>query len=219
MRTFPMASPQTGNPVEDVNAALATMRPAPGRDAGLERARGMWAKQDKPAYRSLGLKPFVDRAAKLLGFGDRSLLLRTEQTWHVSQIQNSLGYLGDQSDPKAQKEIFDRVMSIRNALATALVAIDMAADEASKAFGLPMLKLAVEPQEATICHVEPALPFTVDEPAPLTVDTAPSVPQWEEETTDEPEQLRPPVDSGERGDIFGPPERRGRRSPKQADRG
>lgn len=201
MRTFPMSSPQTGNAVEDVNAAMATMRPAPGRDAGLERTRGMWAKQDKPAYRSLGIKPHVDKAADQLGFKDRSLLLRAEQTWHMSQIQNSLGYLSDQKDPKAQRDLLDRVTAIRNALYTAVVAADAAIRQAADALGLPV----------DLLTVEPAQPFTVDEPAPLTVDPAPSVPTWEEETTDEPEQLRPTVDSSEQHDVRPASDRRRRR--------
>jgi hypothetical protein len=202
MRTFPMASPMTGNAVEDVNTAIATMRPPAGYDPGLERARGMWAKQDKPAYRSLGLKPHVDKAADQLGFKDRSLLLRAEQTWHMSQIQNSLGYLSDATLPKAQRDLLERVTAIRNALFTAVVAADSAIKQAADALGLPV----------DLLTVEPAQPFTVDEPSPLTVDPAPSIPQWEEETADESEQLRPAVDSAEQHDVQPASKRRRRRS-------
>jgi hypothetical protein len=191
MRSFPLGGPQ------HVQEAIAQMNPPPGRDPGLLRARGMWAKQDRPAYRSLGLKPFVDKAAALLSYTDRSLLLRTEQLWHMSQIQNSLGYLGDQSDPKARKEIFDRIMSIRNALATAIVAVDMAIGKAAVAFDLPMQRLLID------LAVPISEPFTVPDPGPLTVDPAPSVPQWEEEETQDVDtrQLRDPGAHSERSVV------------------
>jgi hypothetical protein len=198
MRSYPMGAPTGMVSEADVAAAKAALTAD-----HKPRSVPLWAPDKKPVYRSYGLKPFVDKAAEQLGFGDRSVLLRTEGLWHMSQIQNSLGYLGDQDTDKARKEIFDRCMLLRNAMATAIVAVDKAMSEAAVAFGFSMKRILID------LAVPSGDQFTVPQPVPLTVDPAPSVPEREEEENiDEPEQLRTDEPRNKRNNVRPVPSRR-----------
>ena len=98
-----------------------------------------------------GLWPYIERAAKHLGFP----LARYGQTrtlWHCTQIQNALGQLPRMPTRESQVEAMAYVNAIRDSLACAIEGIDAAILDVTSELELPAPHWATEDETCPTPH-------------------------------------------------------------------
>ncbi len=105
---------------------------------------------DKP-YQFVGILPYVDRAAEVLGLRNDSMKGKAKRIEHLARIQTALGQT-TQANQDERRAIFSQALTYRESLAVALLAAELAIVEVANSMGLDSPQFAELDLELAAAH-------------------------------------------------------------------